>query len=127
MVRDHGSAGPRRPAAAGRRRTGLCDNPGVTSASLPVGPDDVLAARELLRAVIRRTPLLESGALSALAGGPVFLKCENLQRAGSFKVRGNGPSQEMKKAIRRTRANDSNELDALGSETPTIGLLRKSV
>ena len=48
----------------------------------------MLAARELLRAVIRRTPLLESGALSALAGGPVFLKCENLQRAGSFKVRG---------------------------------------
>src|SRR5580704_16855411 len=88
MVRDHGSAGPRRPAAAGRRCTGLCDNPGVTSASLPVGPDDVLAARELLRPVIRRTPLLESGALSALAGGPVFLKCENLQRAGSFKVRG---------------------------------------
>jgi threonine dehydratase len=60
----------------------------VTSVSLPVGLDDVLAARELLRPVIRRTPLLESGALSALAGGPVFLKCENLQRAGSFKVRG---------------------------------------
>ena len=60
----------------------------MTSAPLPVGPDDVLAARELLRPVIRRTPLLESGALSALVGGPVFLKCENLQRAGSFKVRG---------------------------------------
>ena len=60
----------------------------MTSAPLPVGPDDVLAARDLLRPVIRRTPLLESGALSALVGGPVFLKCENLQRAGSFKVRG---------------------------------------
>jgi threonine dehydratase len=60
----------------------------VTSASLSVEPDDVLAARELLRPVVRQTPLLESGALSALVGGPVYLKCENLQRAGSFKVRG---------------------------------------
>ncbi len=60
----------------------------MTSASLSVGPKDVLAARELLRPVVRQTPLLESGALSALVGGPVYLKCENLQRAGSFKVRG---------------------------------------
>jgi len=32
--------------------------------------------------------MLESSALGALVAGPVFLKCENLQRAGSFKVRG---------------------------------------
>src|SRR5215470_8232474 len=38
--------------------------------------------------MIRQTPLLESTALSALVGGPVYLKCENLQRGGSFKVRG---------------------------------------
>src|SRR5580704_19541260 len=55
---------------------------------LQVGPNDVLAAREELRPFIRQTPLLESSALSALIGGPVFLKCENLQRGGSFKVRG---------------------------------------
>jgi threonine dehydratase len=48
----------------------------------------VLAARSVLESVSRRTPLLESAALSALVGGPVFLKCENLQRGGSFKVRG---------------------------------------
>jgi threonine dehydratase len=60
----------------------------VTSAPLSVGLDDVLAAREVLRPVSRRTPLLESGALSALIGGPVYLKCENLQHGGSFKVRG---------------------------------------
>jgi threonine dehydratase len=53
-----------------------------------VGLDDVLAARELLRPVIRETPVLESGALAALVDGPVYLKCENLQRGGSFKVRG---------------------------------------
>jgi threonine dehydratase len=58
------------------------------SKPLQVGPDDVLSAREVLRPVVRQTPLLESSALSALLGGPVFLKCENLQRGGSFKVRG---------------------------------------
>jgi threonine dehydratase len=60
----------------------------VTSTSIQVGPEDVLAARELLRPVVRQTPLLESSALSELIGGLVLLKCENLQRAGSFKVRG---------------------------------------
>jgi threonine dehydratase len=64
-----------------------CDNPGVTS-TLSVGPDDVLTAREMLRPVVRQTPVLESSALAALVDGPVYLKCENLQRAGSFKVRG---------------------------------------
>jgi threonine dehydratase len=53
-----------------------------------VEPDDVVAARAILAPMIRQTPLLESSALSALVGGPVYLKCENLQRGGSFKVRG---------------------------------------
>jgi threonine dehydratase len=48
----------------------------------------VVAARATLQPIIRQTPLLESGVLSALVGGPVYLKCENLQRGGSFKVRG---------------------------------------
>ncbi|MFC4587279.1 threonine ammonia-lyase [Sphaerisporangium corydalis] len=50
--------------------------------------DDVVAARELLEGVIVSTPMLHSRVLSELVGGPVHLKCENLQRAGSFKVRG---------------------------------------
>jgi threonine dehydratase len=58
------------------------------STPLQVGPDDVLSAREVLAPVVRQTPLLESSALSVLLDGPVFLKCENLQRGGSFKVRG---------------------------------------
>ena len=53
-----------------------------------VGPDDVLAARPLLDGVARRTPVVRSRALSDLVGGPVHLKLENLQRGGSFKVRG---------------------------------------
>jgi threonine dehydratase len=57
-------------------------------ASSPVGPDDVAAAREVLRGVLTPTPLLHSRVLSDRLGGPVFLKCENLQRTGSFKARG---------------------------------------
>jgi threonine dehydratase len=53
-----------------------------------VQPDDIVAARKLLRDVISPTPMLVSRVLSELVGGPVYLKCENLQRTGSFKVRG---------------------------------------
>ncbi|MEV2240012.1 threonine ammonia-lyase [Micromonospora sp. NPDC049891] len=53
-----------------------------------VSLDDVRAARELLDGVVRTTPLEPSRPLSAALGGPVWFKCENLQRAGSYKVRG---------------------------------------
>jgi threonine dehydratase len=56
--------------------------------SEPVGPDDVRAAAALLDGVVRRTPMLRSRVLSDLVGAPVHLKAENLQRTGSFKVRG---------------------------------------
>ncbi|WP_298509167.1 threonine ammonia-lyase [uncultured Nocardioides sp.] len=49
---------------------------------------DVQAARELIRDVAIETPMEQSRWLSALVGGPVWLKCENLQRCGSFKIRG---------------------------------------
>jgi threonine dehydratase len=42
----------------------------------------------VLAGVVRPTPLEFSRALSDRVGGPVHLKCENLQRAGSFKIRG---------------------------------------
>lgn len=53
-----------------------------------VTPADVGAARELLRDVVRPTPLEVSRWLAAKVGGSAYLKCENLQRAGSFKIRG---------------------------------------
>jgi threonine dehydratase len=56
--------------------------------ALPVTLDDVEAASRLLRGVIRRTPVVRSRVLSDRLGGPVHLKCENLQRTGSFKIRG---------------------------------------
>jgi threonine dehydratase len=49
---------------------------------------DVLAAAHRLRGVIERTPLVPSLALGALTGAEVYLKCEQRQRTGSFKIRG---------------------------------------
>ena len=49
---------------------------------------DIEEAREALRGVSIYTPMEESRWLSALAGGPVLIKAENLQRTGSFKIRG---------------------------------------
>jgi len=56
--------------------------------NLPVGLDDVLHARTLLEGVSRVTPMEGLRGLSDKVGGPVLLKCENLQRTGSFKIRG---------------------------------------
>ena len=49
---------------------------------------EIERARDLLADVIRTTPLEAFRPLSATISGPAWLKCENLQRAGSFKVRG---------------------------------------
>jgi threonine dehydratase len=49
---------------------------------------DVARAADLLHDVVAPTPLEYSRWLSDLVGGDVFLKCENLQRTGSFKLRG---------------------------------------
>ena len=53
-----------------------------------VGPEDIAAARPAAESVARRTPILSSRTISERAGGVVALKAENLQRTGSFKVRG---------------------------------------
>ncbi len=58
------------------------------SPQLPVTLDDIQAAAKLLDGVIAHTPIEQSRALGRLTGSEVYLKCENLQRAGSFKVRG---------------------------------------
>ncbi|RII42945.1 threonine ammonia-lyase [Galactobacter valiniphilus] len=55
---------------------------------MPVTLEDVRHAAELLDGVVERTGLYHSRALEQLVGAPVWLKAENLQRAGSFKVRG---------------------------------------
>ncbi|GAA1745733.1 threonine ammonia-lyase [Kocuria aegyptia] len=60
----------------------------MSLAELPVRLADIQDAAALLEGVIDRTPVAHSRALSRLVGTEVNLKAENLQRAGSFKVRG---------------------------------------
>ncbi|MFF4184715.1 threonine ammonia-lyase [Streptomyces sp. NPDC001691] len=50
--------------------------------------DDIRGAQKMLSGVARATPMEGSRHLSSLVGAPVHLKCENLQRTGSFKLRG---------------------------------------
>ncbi|ATY97818.1 threonine ammonia-lyase [Streptomyces cavourensis] len=50
--------------------------------------DDVRGAQKMLSGVARTTALEGSRHLTELVGAPVHLKCENLQRTGSFKLRG---------------------------------------
>ena len=50
--------------------------------------EDVLDARERVRGVARHTPLEYSFAFSDMTGADVYLKLENFQRTGAFKIRG---------------------------------------
>lgn len=49
---------------------------------------DVVAAHDRLRPYVDPTPVVRSPWLSAFTGADIHLKCENLQRTGSFKIRG---------------------------------------
>lgn len=53
-----------------------------------VSLESIRVAREQLAGVARPTPLEHSRVLGEYCGGEVYLKCENLQRTGSFKLRG---------------------------------------
>jgi len=53
-----------------------------------VTAEDIARARPAVDATARRTPMLSSRTFSERAGGLVSLKAENLQRTGSFKIRG---------------------------------------
>jgi threonine dehydratase len=59
----------------------------MSTATAP-GLPEIERARERLDGVARVTPVFPSETLSRLAGRPVRLKAENLQRTGSFKIRG---------------------------------------
>jgi threonine dehydratase len=58
------------------------------AATQQVTADGIRAARERISESIRETPLLRKQTLDPLVGHPVYLKCEHLQRTGSFKLRG---------------------------------------
>ncbi|HEY2785964.1 MAG TPA: pyridoxal-phosphate dependent enzyme [Fimbriiglobus sp.] len=49
---------------------------------------DILSAADRIRGIAHRTPVMTSETLDRFAGLSVFVKCENLQKSGSFKYRG---------------------------------------
>src|SRR6266851_4167112 len=53
-----------------------------------IGIEDVRAAAARLKGRIHRTPVITSRSFDERCGCHVFFKCENLQRAGAFKIRG---------------------------------------
>jgi threonine dehydratase len=62
---------------------------GASDAEVPlIGLDDVTEAGRRVSGVRRRTPVDRSETLSRIAGRPILLKPEHLQRTGSFKIRG---------------------------------------
>jgi threo-3-hydroxy-L-aspartate ammonia-lyase len=68
--------GPRRPP------------PPLSTAALAIDAGDVRAAAGRLAGVAHRTPVVTSRTLDERTGARLFLKAENLQRAGAFKFRG---------------------------------------
>jgi threonine dehydratase len=48
----------------------------------------IVAAHERIAPRIHRTPVLTSASLNAMAGAELYFKCDNLQKTGSFKIRG---------------------------------------
>jgi threonine dehydratase len=57
-------------------------------ADLPLRYQDIAEAADRIRPLVVETPLLEVHELSEAIGGRFFVKCENVQRTGSFKLRG---------------------------------------
>ena len=60
----------------------------VTPQVAPLRIDEIWAARNRVSGRVKRTPIDRSRTLSEQTGAEVYLKLENLQRAGSFKLRG---------------------------------------
>jgi threonine dehydratase len=54
----------------------------------PIDWNAIVEAHERIGPHIHRTPVLTSASLNALAGVELYFKCENLQKTGSFKIRG---------------------------------------
>src|SRR5712691_5768089 len=50
--------------------------------------ESIAAAHARIAPRIHRTPVLRSATLDAMCGAELFFKCENLQKTGSFKIRG---------------------------------------
>jgi threonine dehydratase len=72
---------------------------------LIISPQLVREAAERIKPLAHRTPVMTSRSVDERAGTQVFLKCENFQRSGAFKIRGASnlilslPSEQLKNGV----------------------------
>src|SRR5215813_7978767 len=93
----HGRASPGSQFSAGKAELALAGStPGrimavMSSASQveTISPswEAIVAAHQRIAPRIHRTPVLTSESLSKVAGAQLYLKCDNFQKTGSFKIR----------------------------------------
>jgi threonine dehydratase len=87
---------------------------------------DIKDARETIRELVKRTPLLHSQFLSDFCGGDVYLKLENQQITNSFKIRGalnkmlHLSVEEMQKGVITASAGNHAQAVAIGAEKLNI-------
>jgi threonine dehydratase len=62
--------------------------PATTVTFMPPDWRTIVEAHARIAPRIHRTPVMTSKSLDAMAGARIFFKCENLQKTGSFKIRG---------------------------------------
>jgi len=73
----------------GRMKTKTDDNnPQSVQVKTPATLADILEARQILKGVVLRTPMEKSNTFSKMSGNEIWIKYENLQKTGAFKIRG---------------------------------------
>ena len=88
--------------------------------------DDIRKAQDTIKDIVKRTDILESTKLSLLTNANIYYKCENLQKTGSFKVRGacnkiaNLTEEEKSKGVIASSAGNHVQGVALGAKMNSI-------
>lgn len=84
--------------------------------------DMIKEAKSTIKDIVKETPLIESVKMSEKTGANVYLKCENLQKTGSFKIRGacnkiaNLTQEEKEKGVIASSAGNHAQGVALGAK-----------
>ena len=88
--------------------------------------DDIRKPQDTIKDIVKRTDILESTKLSLLTNANIYYKCENLQKTGSFKVRGacnkiaNLTEEEKSKGVIASSAGNHAQGVALGAKMNSI-------
>jgi len=86
-----------------------------------VGLAQIQEARQEIGGLVHRTPVIYSRSLSVISGAEVFLKLENLQKTGSFKVRGAFNKIRRVKGDRVIAASMGNHAQAVAFASALLG------